>query len=93
MKLIHIEDKTALFLKGVVARNQIQDTEKDQILLALKEAVGDIDNPLTESALEMVCNALGWQGGTIWQCIDEINRLRAEVCKGPQATNCPMNKE
>jgi hypothetical protein len=32
---------------------------------------------LTESQLQTLCAALGWQGGTYWQVVDEIRRLKA----------------
>ena len=28
--------------------------------------------------LQELCEALGWQGGTIWQVMDEVRRLKAE---------------
>jgi hypothetical protein len=37
-----------------------------------------------ESPLHQICTALGWQGGTIHQVIDEIKRLKKE---GPSRAN------
>lgn len=34
---------------------------------------------INESQLQTLCAALGWQGGTYWQVVDEIRRLKAEV--------------
>lgn len=33
---------------------------------------------MSESQLQTLCAALGWQGGTYWQVVDEIRRLREE---------------
>ena len=32
---------------------------------------------LSESQLTTLCAACGWQGGTYWQVVDEIRRLKA----------------
>lgn len=31
---------------------------------------------MSESQLQTLCAALGWQGGTYWQVVDEIRRLK-----------------
>lgn len=32
---------------------------------------------LSASQLQQVCAALGWQGGTFWQVLEEVRRLRS----------------
>ena len=36
---------------------------------------------LSESQLTTLCAACGWQGGTFWQVVDEIRRLKAIEAK------------
>jgi hypothetical protein len=36
-----------------------------------------MENTMSESQLETLCAACGWQGGTYWQVVDEIRRLRS----------------
>ena len=36
---------------------------------------------LSDSQLLTLCNACGWQGGTYWQVVDEIRRLKAVEAK------------
>lgn len=38
-------------------------------------------NDLSESQLTTLCAACGWQGGTYWQVVDEIRRLKAVEAK------------
>lgn len=33
---------------------------------------------LSDDQLQQLCAALGWQGGTFWQVLDEVKRLRGE---------------
>jgi hypothetical protein len=50
----------------------------------IKEAPPQRDPNAGASNLQDLCTALGWQGGTIHQVIDEIKRLRATqapLCK------------
>lgn len=40
---------------------------------------GDAVDAKTEHPmLKELCEALGWQGGTIWQVLEEVKRLKAE---------------
>ena len=32
---------------------------------------------LSDDQLRRLCEALGWQGGTFWQVLDEVKRLKA----------------
>lgn len=34
---------------------------------------------LSDSQLQTLCAALGWQGGTYWQVVDEVRRLKTIV--------------
>lgn len=45
---------------------------------ALREIGSVLENTSAESCLHEVCMALGWQGGTIHQVLDEIKRLKAK---------------
>jgi uncharacterized ferritin-like protein (DUF455 family) len=38
-------------------------------------------NDLSESQLTTLCAACGWHGGTYWQVVDEIRRLKANEAK------------
>ena len=38
-------------------------------------------NDLSESQLTTLCAACGWHGGTYWQVVDEIRRLKAIEAK------------
>jgi hypothetical protein len=39
---------------------------------------------LSQDQLRELCVALGWQGGTFWQVLDEVRRMR-ETLKSPVA--------
>jgi hypothetical protein len=41
-----------------------------------------------DSVLHEICSVLGWQGGTIWQVIDEIKRLKNAA---PEKQGSPAN--
>ena len=40
-----------------------------------------LNNGLSESQLTTLCVACGWRGGTFWQVVDEIRRLKAVEAK------------
>lgn len=43
-------------------------------------------NDLSESQLTTLCAACGWHGGTFWQVVDEIRRLKAVEAKATGET-------
>lgn len=42
-----------------------------------------VDTDLSASQLDTLCAALGWQGGTYWQVVDEVRRLKIDADKHP----------
>ena len=42
---------------------------------------------LSDSQLTTLCAACGWQGGTFWQVVDEIRRLKAIEAKATGETH------
>ena len=42
------------------------------------------ENELCENQMRAICVALGWQGGTYWQALEEIKRLRAAASTAPR---------
>ena len=41
---------------------------------------------ISDSQLVTLCAACGWQGGTYWQVVDEIRRLKAVEAKATGET-------
>jgi hypothetical protein len=41
---------------------------------------------LSQDQLRQLCEALGWQGGTFWQVLEEVRRLRAAGVALPEPT-------
>lgn len=42
---------------------------------------------ISDSQLTTLCAACGWQGGTFWQVVDEIRRLKAVEAKATGETH------
>lgn len=42
---------------------------------------------LNESQLATLCAALGWQGGTFWQALDEVRKLKVAAEQEPCSTS------
>lgn len=60
-------------------------TQEEQRALAAKRIMAAREQKwryhLSDSQLKILCNACGWQGGTYWQVVDEIRRLKAVEAK------------
>lgn len=52
-----------------IAEKRLKNGENAEPMFCIKELEYD-------SILSMLCNALGWQGGTIYQVVEEIKRLK-----------------
>jgi|GEM_PF-2010528 len=57
-------------------QHAFRNPEMGSLIMAIKEIGNDLARSDAESCLHEICHALGWQGGTIHQVIDEIKRLR-----------------
>jgi hypothetical protein len=66
-------------------------TQEEQRALALRGSLEACEQKwryhLSDSQLLTLCNACGWQGGTYWQVVDEIRRLKAVEAKATGDTH------
>lgn len=73
---------------GSIARARTEAAQREE---AAYRATQGRPSDLSQSQLETLCAALGWQGGTYWQVVDEVRRLKT-IADGVASDACNLTQ-